>query len=785
MTRKLYNATTGLSSLLILVTGFSTVHAEEETAIEPEEVQLGRPVDFKRDIYPIFAGSCLACHNRTKAESDYVLETAAATIKGGAAGEAVVPGEPDESYLYMVAARTEEPVMPPMPNNVEAKPLTPKQLGLLRQWIIEGAKGGDSSGSDGIAWQAVSDELNAVYSIDVDPFGRFVAAGRANKVKVYDLKVPVSSKSLTDPALEAPRVSHRDYAHTIAFSPDGETIATGGYQVVKLWKRASPLTEATEDVPAVDVNVSADGALLVKISETGGAQLFQAAEDKLIADLNRDLVRERLIASLEADRAMREARVNVVKGQVTENQKQLDEQNKALEAAKEKHKKATEAVPAAETKLTEATTALVEPQQQLTGAQTTLAEQEKLLADAPDDEELKKKVAELKKDIEEQTKKVDELKKAVTAAEKAVADAKAAVTSAARGIELAQQSVTRAAERLQARRDLQALSDSELAESTKARDDANAGAAAEMKVLAAVFVPDRPLVATIESEGTVRLWSTADGTPVDVLSTGQVIQGGLKSAACNGRLLTLVNDADSKVTVDLLPEWELIHQLGPQEDGSSVFVDRVLSLAFSPDGSRLATGGGEASRSGELIIWKTDDWTVERTIEDAHSDTVYGLDFSADGRFLASGSADKFLKVFNVETGEHVRSYEGHTHHVMDVSWKGDRTSLVSAGADNVLKVWNAETGEQRRTISTHKKQVTSVEYIGLQDSFISSSGDKRIVLSQAGDGKAVREFAGSGDYVYCSSVTGDGKVVVAGGEDGVVRVWNAADAKSLQTFTP
>ena len=80
------------------------------------------------------------------------METAASIIKGGSAGEAVVPGEPDESYLYMLAARSEEPVMPPMPNSVEAKPLTPKQLGLLRQWIIEGAKGEDASSGDDITW---------------------------------------------------------------------------------------------------------------------------------------------------------------------------------------------------------------------------------------------------------------------------------------------------------------------------------------------------------------------------------------------------------------------------------------------------------------------------------------------------------------------------------------------------------------------------------------------------------------------------------------------------------
>jgi WD40 repeat protein len=785
MTRFCEDSNKTLCCLLILLAGVSTGHAEEDTGIVPEEIQLGRPVEFKRDIYPILAGSCLACHNRTKAESDLILETSAAAIKGGSAGEAIVPGEPDESYLYMVAARTEEPVMPPMPNSVQARSLTPRQLGLLRQWILEGAKGDESGGSNEIAWQTLNDELTAVYSIDADPFGRFVAAGRANKVTIYDLKVPTSLQTLTDPALESTGVSHRDYAHSIAFSPNGELIATGGYRVVKLWNRANPVLDVAEELPIVDVNVSADGAKLVKISESGAAQLFQAGEDKLIADLKRDLLRERLIARHEADRGMREARVNVVKTQVTENQKQLDEQNKALEAANEKNKKATEAVPAAETKLAEANAGLTDPEKQLIAAQAALAEQEKMLSEVPDNEELKKKVAELKKGVEEQTKKIEELKKTVTAAEKAVADAKAAVVSAERGIELAQQSVARATERLQSRKDLQTLSESELTQSTATRDEVTAAAAVEMKVLAAVFVPNSSLVATIENIGTIRLWSTVDGSPVDVLLTGRAIEGSLKSAACNGRLLSFVNEADVKTTVNLLPDWQLTHQLGPRDGAASVFADRVLSLAFSPDGSRLATGGGEASRSGELIIWKTADWTIERTIEDAHSDTVYGLDFSADGRFLASGSADKFLKVFNMETGEHVRSYEGHTHHVMDVSWKADRTSLVSAGADNVLKVWNAETGEQRRTISTHKKQVTSVEYVGLEDNFLSSSGDKRIILLKAGDGKAVREFPGSSDYVYCSSITGDGKVVVAGGEDGVVRVWNTADAKSLQTFSP
>ena len=224
---------------------------------------------------------------------------------------------------------------------------------------------------------------------------------------------------------------------------------------------------------------------------------------------------------------------------------------------------------------------------------------------------------------------------------------------------------------------------------------------------------------------------------------------------------------------------------GSEDGGDSVFVDRVVSLAFSPDGSLLATGGGEASRSGQIIIWNVADAKLMREFLDAHSDTVYGLEFSADGKFLASAAADKFVKVFNVVTGAFIRAFEGHTHHVMDVSWKGDGTALASAGADNAIKVWNAETGEQSQTIATYTRQVTSLQYVGLQDLFVSSSGDKRVFFHTASNGQPAREFKGSTDYVYRAATTPDGTLVVSGGEDGAVRVWNAADAVEIITFAP
>jgi WD40 repeat protein len=229
------------------------------------------------------------------------------------------------------------------------------------------------------------------------------------------------------------------------------------------------------------------------------------------------------------------------------------------------------------------------------------------------------------------------------------------------------------------------------------------------------------------------------------------------------------------------------------------FSDRVVALAVSKDGKLLATGGGAPTEDGEIKIYDLENGKLVIDIKNGHSDTVFGVSFSPPITptvlgfpfgppvvMLASCGADKFVKVFEVPSGKLVKSFEGHTHHVMDVGWKGDGKVLASGGADNVVKVWDFEKGEQLRTINNaHTKQVTRIIFVGATNQLLTVSGDQSLKMWNVDGGQSIRNFGTGGDYLYAVSVSPDGQLVAAGGQEGIVRVYNGADAKLLKSLTP
>jgi WD40 repeat protein len=239
------------------------------------------------------------------------------------------------------------------------------------------------------------------------------------------------------------------------------------------------------------------------------------------------------------------------------------------------------------------------------------------------------------------------------------------------------------------------------------------------------------------------------------------------------KLWTRSADSDSTA-------WKLEKTIGTG-GGDSPITDRACALDFSPDGELLAIGSGVPSRTGQIALYSRKDGKIAKSLDEIHSDTVLALQFSADSKKLVSGSADKFVRMTDIQTGKVLHSYEGHTHHVLGVSLRKDGKVIASAGADNSLKFWDTESGERRKQSPAFEKEATCVHFIGDGDLALVCSGDAK-VRTYRDNGSENKSFQGASDYMYACAASSDGKTIVAGGQDGVVRVWGA-DGKPATTF--
>jgi WD40 repeat protein/serine/threonine protein kinase len=267
--------------------------------------------------------------------------------------------------------------------------------------------------------------------------------------------------------------------------------------------------------------------------------------------------------------------------------------------------------------------------------------------------------------------------------------------------------------------------------------------------------------------------------------------------------------------------------------------DVFPSVAFSPDGKRLATnswGVNEQGRlSGELKLW---DLTTgrERLTHKAPSAYASGVAFSPDGKYLASTSGDT-LKLFDAASGKdiwklqtrgvsHVAfspdgkylagavgvrpnpntglgkvtlwdaangrellTLEGHANVVRCVAFSPDGRRLASASGDATVKLWELASGKDYLTFSEHTFGVRSVAFSPDGKHLASSAGSPgpgsrgEVKVWDAMSGKEVWAHNGNSFRVESVAFTPDGQRLAGASDDRTVKVWDAASGRVLQTF--
>src|SRR5260221_12008097 len=113
----------------------------------------------------------------------------------------------------------------------------------------------------------------------------------------------------------------------------------------------------------------------------------------------------------------------------------------------------------------------------------------------------------------------------------------------------------------------------------------------------------------------------------------------------------------------------------------------VLSVAFSPDGKYLASGSGDRT----IHLWDIQRDTLVRSYS-GHNNGVRSVAFSRDGKYLASGSRDKTIRLWSISNDNLLRNFFGHTEQVFSLAFSSDGKYMASGSDDNSHQAWDTRT---------------------------------------------------------------------------------------------
>ena len=172
-----------------------------------------------------------------------------------------------------------------------------------------------------------------------------------------------------------------------------------------------------------------------------------------------------------------------------------------------------------------------------------------------------------------------------------------------------------------------------------------------------------------------------------------------------------------------------------------------------------------------------------RRIFKGHTDWVNAVEYSPDGMTAISGGRDGTLILWDLATGENIRTFTGHTQAVWDLAFSPDGSQVVSASEDRSLILWDVATGQQIRSFEGHEGTVTSVAFSPDGSQIFSGSFDRTLILWDVATGQPIRRFEGHSAEVYAVAFSQGGFTAASGSADNTVILWNVQTGQPLLHF--
>jgi WD40 repeat protein len=204
----------------------------------------------------------------------------------------------------------------------------------------------------------------------------------------------------------------------------------------------------------------------------------------------------------------------------------------------------------------------------------------------------------------------------------------------------------------------------------------------------------------------------------------------------------------------------------------------IWSVAFSPDSKQFIVGGIDKT----VRLWDIRSAKQVRTFA-GHSESVFSAAFSPDGMFILTGSGDKSARLWDLHTGKEVRRFLGHTASIQSVAFSPNGKYILTASGDKTARLWDVATAKHLRTLEGHSGVIEAAAFSPSGHYILTGSQDRTTRLWDAETGKQLRQFDEDLDHVWTVAFSPNGKYAITGDDGETARLWEVETGKQVRKF--